>query len=135
MSGTPDNWDPEPWRRIYVRHTRTADLGYMVRRDGKDLVRLDRTNQEVLQEYDERVWTPERAYRPVSHVQVVQVAFAADQLLLKSLGEHDKARKGWHELSEKQRKAWLEVGPKDPPKRAELYKVIVECLEGSHAGD
>jgi hypothetical protein len=129
MTKTPDTWDPEPWQRIYVRHGQTADLGYLVRRDGKDLVRLDRPNQEVLQEYDAHHWTTETAYRPVSHVQVVQVAFAADQVLLKALGQHAKARKNWHEISEKQRKAWLELGPSDPPKRAQLYKAIVECLE------
>lgn len=130
MAGTPDNWDPEPWQRIYVRHMRTADLGYLVRRDGKDVVRLDRSNQEIIQEYDVSSWSAERSYRPVSHVQIVQIAFVADQFLLRALGEHAKARKSWHELSEKQRKAWLEEGPSDPPKRAELYKAIVACLEG-----
>lgn len=131
MVGTPDNWDPEPWQRIYVRHARTSDLGYLVRRDGRDVVRLDRVNQEVVQDYDPHTWTTESSYRPVSHVQVVQIAFVADQLLLKALGEHQKARKSWHELSERQRKAWLEGGPTDPPKRAELYRVITECLEGA----
>lgn len=126
---TPADWEPELWQRIYVRHAQTADLGYLVRRGGRDVVRLDRPNQEVIRDYEPRMWVTETAYRPVSHVQVVQVAFAADQMLLKALGEHDKARKGWHELSEKQRKAWLEEGPVNPPKRAELYKVIVRCLE------
>lgn len=131
MTGTPDNWDPPAWHRVYLRHARTSDLGYLVRRAGKDVVRLDRVNQEILQDYDAQVWLAETDYRPISHVQVVQIAFVADQHLLRALGEHQKARKNWHEISEKQRKAWLEEGPKDPPKRAELYKAIVECLEAS----
>ena len=131
MTATPDHWEPEAFQRIYVRHGRTGDLGYLVRRDGRDVVRLDRVNQEIIQDYDPHMWTTEASYRPVSHVQVVQIAFAADQLLLKALGEHQKARKSWHEISEKQRKAWLEEGPKDPPKRAELYRAITECLEAA----
>lgn len=127
--GTPPHWDPEVWQRIYVRNSSTGDLGWLVRREGQDKVRLDRSQQEILVEYQEHLWTHERTYRPISRVQVVQVAFEADRVLLKSLGEHDKARKSWHELSEKQRKAWIEEGPKNPPKRAELYKVITECLE------
>jgi hypothetical protein len=119
---------------VYLRHTGTADLGYIVRRDGKDVVRLDRPQQEIIQPYDEKVWSRERSYKPVSHVQVVQVAFEADRMLLKSLGEHAKSRKDWHALTEKQRKAWLDVGPLDPPKRAQLYKAIVECLEATSEG-
>lgn len=129
MAGTPANWDPQPWERIYVRSKSTGDLGWMVRRDGKDLVRLDRPLQEVIVEYSPDDWPQEVEYRPIPHAQLVRMCFEFDRLLLRALGDHERAKKEWHQLTDKQRVAWIESGPKNPPIRALTYKTIMAVLK------
>lgn len=95
------------------------------------MVRLDRGAQEICVKYEpgRGDWQPVDGVRKLSRPQIVQVAFEADKALLRQLGDHAKARRDWRDLGEKQRIAWLNIGPSNPPVRAELYKLITECLE------
>lgn len=124
---TPDDWDPEPGRRVYVRSMKTGDLGWIVRREGRDRVRLDRPNQLILMEMNAD-WVFQHDHRPVSHAQIVGIAYEADRALLRLLGDHVKSRKNWMDLTERQRVAWIEQGPSNPPIRAILYRTIVDSM-------
>jgi hypothetical protein len=126
---TPDTWDPEPHQRIYVRSTKSGDLGWLVRRDGKDVVKLDRPFQEIVVEYNVDEWPQEMDHRPIPHARLVKMAFEFDRMLLRELGDHERARKDWHQLSEEQRKAWIEKGPKNPPIRAIMYRTLMDTLK------
>lgn len=128
-AATPRDWDPPPGQRIYVRNADTGQLGWLVRRNGKDCVRLDRANQEIITAFSGATWLQVVEHRPLNRVQLVQIAFEADKALLRSLGEYEKAKKEWLSLSDKQRVAWIEEGPKDPPIRAMFYRTIMDFLE------
>ena len=122
------DWDPEPGQRIYVSSSTTGDMGWIVRRGGRDKVRLDRPNQEITVDYN-GTWTQVVEHRRASHAQVVMVAFEADKALLKLLGEYQKAKKEFRDLTEKQLAAWIEEGPTQPPIRAMFYRTVVDFLE------
>lgn len=124
---TPDDWDPEPGKRIYVRSMESGDLGWIVRRRGVDCVRLDRPNQEIVRVFDSN-WVVQHDHRPISHAQIVMLAYEADRALLRLLGDHVKSKKNWGDLTEKQRVAWIDVGPSNPPIRAILYRTIVDSM-------
>lgn len=125
---TPDHWDPEPGRRVYVRSMESGDLGWIVRRGGEDKVRLDRPNQEIIREMNAN-WAFQHDHRPVSTAQIVQmIAYEADRGLLRLLGDHSKSRKNWGDLTDKQRVAWIEQGPSNPPIRRILYRTIMDSM-------
>lgn len=119
--------DPPPGKRIYVRSDGTGQLGWLVRRGGEIMVKYDRPNQDIVVKHS-AAWVQIVDHRPCSHAQIVQVAFEADKMLLKLLGMHDKARKEFRDLAEKQLVAWLEEGPKNPPIRSILYRTILDVL-------
>lgn len=145
MSKIAENFDPEPGDRIYVRSERTGDLGWMVRRDGVEMVRLDRPSQEIIRQMSPE-WVQVVDHRPCSHAQVVQVAFMADKALCALLGLYEEsgpkrdrltgpsAKKDWRDLNERQLIAWLEEGPSNPPIRRILYNSIVNVLEEHMVG-
>jgi len=124
---TPDNWDPDPGQRIYVQSTTTGNMGWIVRRGGRDMIKLDRPAQDIVVEYNGS-WSQVVEHRRATHSQIVQVAFEADKALLKLLGEYGKAKKDFRDLTEKQLVAWIEEGPSQPPIRAVLYRTIVDLL-------
>lgn len=124
----PRNYEPEPGKRLFVRDSRTGDLGWMVRRGGVDMVRLDRPNHEVLKPYHPASWEPQVEVKRASHAQLVMVAYEADRALLRMMGEFGKARTEFRDLTEKQRLAWIEDGPQEPTIRRILYRSIIDVL-------
>ncbi len=134
-----DHFDPEPGDRVYVRSSTTGNLGWMVRRDATDMVRLDRSAQEIVVPFSGE-WQQVVEHRPCSHAQVVQVAYVADQALCKLLGMYEtdsksrdrltgpNARKEFRDLTDKQRIAWLNEGPTNPPIRQILYSAVMGVL-------
>lgn len=126
---TPPDWDPDPWARIHVRDPQTNDLGWIVRRGGVESVKLDRPEHDIVMPYASRAWIQVVEHRMASRAQLAEVAFMADRGLLRLLGMHGKARQEWVSLTEKQRAAWIEEGPSEPPIRRFLYQAIVGVLE------
>lgn len=127
----PDNWDPPAHRRKYVRSTRTGDLGYFVRRDGKDCIRLDRPSEEIVKAYTgQQDWVDEQAARPISDHQMGRVCFEADRALCLALGLHGDARREWISLTDAQRIHWMKEGPDDHPRRRALYLLLQNFLRG-----
>lgn len=133
MSEQPRDWDPKAQERQYVRHARTGDLGWIVRRDGREHVRYDRgeLDQTIALKRDDKGalidWTLEREPAPMTVYQVAFVAYAADSALDKFLGEHGR-RKPWMEMNEDERRKWAELGPKDKH-RQRLFTAIFDALQ------
>ncbi len=125
---TPDEWDPEPGKRVWYENAQTGDRGWLVRRDGKDAIRLDRGTLEELRPMRSDEWRQVQNYRPLNRHAITTVAFAADKALNLVLGDHEKSRTEWASLSQAKRKAWMNVGPTDPAIRAELYAAIMKVL-------
>lgn len=125
----PPEWDPEPRERVYYRNTMTGDRGYLVRRGGRDVIRLDRPNEEIIHTLSPAQWRVDKEHRPLTDMQLAQVAYAADERLCFFLGEHDPSRKDWIDLSDKERIRWMRKGaPPDPRVRQVLWHKIMETL-------
>lgn len=134
MSGAADmafdaleTWDPGPHERTFYRHHATGDRGWLVRREGKDMIRMDRVHEE-LRPYRESDWKRDTEARPFTVWQTAQVAFAADRQLCVFLGKHEIARKGWLDLSDAKRREWVEKGPGGDDIRTRLYDIILSVL-------
>lgn len=123
------NWDPLPNERTYYSHVMTGDLGWMVRRDGKDCIRLDRPNQEIVKVFREGEWTPNLDHRPITKLQLVQVAYEADRKLCFFLGLHGEARREWAAMREQDRLKWAAHGPGAGPGRKLLFAQIMAALD------
>lgn len=130
---TPDHFDPPDHERVFYRHITTGDLGWLVRRDGKDCIRFDRPSQEIVKLFKESEWILEREHRPLTRLQLCQVAFEADKRLCFFLGKHDLARRDWLMLKDEDRIAWSQRGPGPGTGRRELFQAVMSVLE-RHAG-
>lgn len=116
----------DPPKVRWYRRRSDGQLGFMVDRHGREMIKHDRTAQDVVEPYDSNRWDPVSTDRPVNRAQVARIAFAADQQLCRMLALHGEARKEWASLSDKDRIAWVAGGPPaDPPLRRELYLAIV----------
>jgi hypothetical protein len=116
--------------RSWYRSVMDGQRAYLVERDGKTYVRLDRPDEEIMRPFVAAEWVPDFEKQPFTETQIAQVAFEADRRLCLALGLHDKARKEWPSLSDDMRIAWLRQGPAAPEVRAELYAAIMGALRG-----
>ena len=123
------NWDPEEHERTWYSHTMTGDHGWMVRRDGRDCIRLDRPDQEIVKVYRDGEWKPELEHRPLTKLQLAQVAYEADRKLCFFLGLHDEARREWNAMREQDRLKWAQHGPGKGPGRMQLFMAVTGTLE------
>lgn len=126
--GLPSEWDPAESERIWYRDIQKGDLGYLVRRNGKTMVRLDRPMEDLVRPFRKNVWQADKEHRPITRHQVAKVAFEADKALCKVLGLHDKARREWQDLPEDMRIAWVEKGPEDRLERTRVYRGMMAAL-------
>ena len=128
-SDLPDDWDPKPSEREWWRHTHTGDRAYRVRRGGRDMVRLDRPNEELLQELGS-MWSRDEYGSLFVPEQIARVAFMADRGMCSLLGLHMESRLTWQELPEKVRQAFIASGPpKSSRARRRIYEAIVEAMK------
>lgn len=120
---TSGDWDPDPGEREYFRSAIDGQLGWKVRRDGVEWIRLDRAFEEILKRPGGD-WLPELEHRQITPANIAQVCFEADKKLCFFLGLHENARRDWNNLHEEQRKEWIAKGP--PPivmSKAEFQKL------------
>lgn len=130
MTEPPGNYDPPKGERKYYRSSVSGDLAYLVRRDGKDHIKLDRPMEDICRPFRPDQWIEEKSHAPLARAHIVQVAFEADKRLCPFLGLHLEARKDWLSLRDEERIQWLSDGPKtkDPIRRG-MWKHLMEALE------
>ncbi len=119
---SPD-WDPKPHERRWFTNHQTGDRAYLVRRGGKDCIRLDRPQQEIVRPLRTGEWDEDLDVRPLIVSQVARIAFAADAEFRKSLGMYGEA-KLWDDLSERDRVAWLQGKGPQQKDRQKLFRAI-----------
>lgn len=126
----PDDWDPEPARRAYYKNSVSGDWGWLVRREGNDVIKLDRPGVDEIRRFDPGEWQPRDAPKPLQPAHLAMVAYQADKTLCRVLGgELMRFTKGdWLDLSQEQRRAWIEKGPPTHPDRRALYAAIMGAL-------
>lgn len=132
--------DPRPEDRIWYRHCKDGQRGYLVTRGGHKHIKLDRPAQhdafsEIVQPFFEGQWIPERENRPLTRMAIAKVAFVADRQLCAALGLHQKARREWETQPEEIRIGWMGGHANPPPElrkdkeRLGLYTLIMKNLE------
>lgn len=125
---TEPDWDPKPSERVYYRDARSGDLGWMVRRQGQDMILLDRPNQELLRLYRPTDFVKDVSKRDLSALQMARVAFEADKWLRYFQGEPMALKDDWLDLREDDRIRFTNEGPVSA-KRAKLYRAVLKALE------
>lgn len=124
----PD-WTPAHSERTYYRSRQDGQRGFMVRRDGKDMIRLDREMEEILHPMDMNVWKADVQIHPINAYQLAQVAFAADREFCRVTGRTMEGKREWLSLKEKERVKWLQDGPDTGDVRDDLHDAIVGTLK------
>jgi hypothetical protein len=121
------NWDPAPQEREWYRESTTGELGYLVRRDGIDKVRMNRPDEEIIRPFRIGEWVPENERRPMTISQVAEICFIADRRLI-TYTESPGLAKTWHDLSDEVKIQWMETGPKKGAMRIALYGAIKTAM-------
>lgn len=122
--------NPLPEERTYVRHFKTGDRAYLIRRNGQVLVKFDRPNDPTERAFQAFEWVPDTETRPFTRSEVAQIAHAADQRLCKALGLQREARVEWaHLLDEVKRDRVSGVGPEGNEARGGLYRAIFKFFK------
>lgn len=127
MKAEPEHWDPTKGEEEWWRDMQTSDRGYRIRRNGQDMIRLDRPNEEIIRPLTDR-WTIDRDLRPLTRHNIAQVAFLADRKLAFFLGDHSD-RRAWDELHEDERIKFMEDGPEDIRLRNLMFAAIMKICE------
>ncbi len=122
------DWDPKPHERQWYRNAQTGDRAFLVRRDGKDAIRMDRGPVEDIRVFNDREWVEEDPDIPdFSEIQIAKVTFEADKALCYQMGDVKKARREWLSLLDDQRIKWMREGPQEP-RRKKLYAAIKKAM-------
>jgi len=117
---TDQPWEPDPYGRIHYTRASDGQLGWMIHRDGKRYIKLNRPSKEILEPYDESRWMPVKEHRPLRVPDVAEIALAADKLLCRKLGLHDEANREWLSMQDEDRRDWIEYGPEEGAQKARL---------------
>lgn len=127
------DWDPNPAERTYYRSRKDGQRAYLVRRNGKDMLRLDRPMEEILHRIDienHPEWELDVKIPPLSLHAIAAVAFAADRALCKATGVQLKAHQTeWLSMKEQARIDWMNDGPQVGGIRDDLYDTIMGTLK------
>ena len=129
MLGDGPDWEPEPHERQWFAHADSGDMGWLVRRDGKDFIRLDRGATDHLVEYRPARWVPKADHKRLTDYQMAEVAFEADRRFLRATGRIPEARLEWRDLRDEKRRDWMHRGPNEAGPRKMLYDAIVSVLK------
>lgn len=124
----PDHWDPNPAERSWHQNRVTGDFGWLVRREGKDAIKLDRAGVDEIRTFEPGEWMPKADVRPLQMAQLAQIAFTADKQYCTATGDYKRSKTDWLSLSQEQRRAWIEKGPQSDPVRKALYEAIMGAL-------
>jgi len=104
--------DPKPSERVWFRHRQNGQLGYLIERDGKTKIRLDRASDPyAIRPYNPDEWLPMVTHTRVPRQAVAAIQWAADRALLRALGAHREAGRDWHGLTDAQRVEFMDKGP------------------------
>lgn len=127
---TGSDWEPAPHERTYYRQTsQNGQRGWLVRRAGADMIRLDRPQEELLLPFRQDGWVREETARLMTPLQVAMVALEADRKLSQIIGDHKDAKREWISMKEAERTEWAASGPAEKhPARIALFDAIQKVL-------
>lgn len=116
-------------KREWYRSALNGDRGYRATdEDGQDVIQLDRPNEIITRPYKPSEWKRDDDHRPLNRSHLGMVAFAADAKLCQVMGKRDDHEGDWGNLSNKQRIAWMEDGPKSEGVRRRMYEALMGAI-------
>jgi hypothetical protein len=121
------DWDPKPSERKYYRSRQDGQRGYLVKREGQDVIRFDRPNEELLAPMG-LDWMPDVQPHVLSPHAAAKIAYIADQALCRATGEY-APKKEWIDLGDKERIRFMKDGPDVGGFRDEFHAGIVALLK------
>jgi len=127
----PD-YEPEPQNRVWYRHAAMGDIGWMVRSDGKDMIRLDRgadLGKHHLRPYKPGDWVQQEEHRPMTQHHLALITWSADRAVCKAMG-FSRTAKDWAELKDEERIEWIKHGPPSGIERKVVFNAIQTALKG-----
>ena len=121
-----DHWDPKPDERKYYRNSVDGQRGWLVQRNGKDCIRVDRPMEDLC--VPMTGWREDRQAHAMSPHAAAKIAYIADQALCAATGEYFP-KKEWIDLSDKERIRFMKDGPDVGGFRDEVYLGIKALLK------
>ena len=123
--------EPAEKDRVWFYHVHSGWKGYLVQdQEGKQYVKVHVSLEPHYSKYSKQEWSPVRELRPLQPGDVAEIAFVADAVLARALGESlPRAgwKREWRNLTPDGRKEWISgdgPGAKVSPKRQELYRLL-----------
>lgn len=127
MTERPKEWDPAPQEREWFRQSSSGNLGWLVRREGTDRIKLDRAGEDIVVPYWQGEWIPENERRPMTIAQIAEICFVADRRLI-TYTHNPGLQKNWADLKDEDKIEWMEKGPRKDRMRAKLYRLIMDGM-------
>lgn len=133
---TAIHWDPIEEEKTYYRNEQSGQLAWVVRREGKEFMRLDRPSEEILLPCRRNAegcpsgWKEEARPRLLGPGVIGRIAFEAYKALCGATGKAMRAKMEWLSLSEAARHDFIVRGPKNatPLERA-LWEAMSKVLK------
>lgn len=134
MKVSSSDYDPPAHERVHYRHHLSGDLGYLVRRDGKDCIKYDRPGHDMVIPFTAKnvnEWVPCVMTVKLTPLQRAMIAYSADKQFCHFIGAQGAARRDWMNMSESERIRYMTDGPVGPSQeeRRFLFDAILETLE------
>lgn len=129
-----DDWDPTPSERSYYRsRINGSDVGWLVRRAGKDFIRLNVPQDTNLRPYRADDWISEKAPTKLVAGASARIAYEAHCALCEALRHHRIGRRQWMSMPQEARMKWIKEGPQlmdkeDQVVAQKLFDAIVSAL-------
>lgn len=118
--------------RIFYRHVRTGDRGYLYEENGKKRIRRDSGVGDY--PFNAHEWTIDRETRPLTEHVLTQTMFEADKVICRAVGLHNLAVRQWHSLTDEQRIAWSKEGPPKEHKERRAAWLALKVALGEFVG-
>jgi hypothetical protein len=125
---TDSNWEPKPSERVYYRSKLDGQRAYIVRKDGFEMLRLDRPSEEIYRKLNAE-WVPDKRIYSANPHQVAKVAFIADRALCAVVGDFLESKQEWLNLREAERIRFMQLGPNVGGIRDKLFKAVMKTLK------
>jgi hypothetical protein len=122
------DWEPKPSERTYYRSRLDGQRAYLVKREGKECLRLDRPSEAIYHAINGD-WVQDAQQHVANAHQVAKVAFIADRALCPIVGAHTEAKDEWINLKEQDRIKFMQDGPDTGDIRDDLFRAITKTLK------
>lgn len=118
-------------KRQWFRSRIDGNLGFLVERNGRKYIQLNRNAEVIQKPYNENDWDPQASPHRFNVHQIGRVAWEADKAFCRlCLGLHNEARESWDKISPERRERWLREGPSDPEPSWEERRAFFQVTFG-----